>query len=221
MMSFSELVDITQLQELCQSFTDITGAATAILDLDGTILSATGWRDICTRFHRVHPETAKRCLESDTILAGRLRERSDYSLYKCRNGIYDAAVPIMINDTHVANFFSGQFFLEKPDLEYFRRQAEEFGFDTPEYLKALSEIPVYSSGQVIAIMDFFSRLARIMGEMGLNRRQLEDINAELKRHQEHLVDLVRERTSDLNKAEEIARIGSWKWDLATGHFTWS
>lgn len=220
-MKFSELVDISELQELCQSFTNSTGVSTAILDLDGTILSSTGWREICTRFHRVHPESARRCLESDTILAGRLREGSAYSLYRCKNGLYDAAVPIMINDMHVANFFTGQFFLDEPDPDYFRRQAAEFGFDTAAYLRALADIPVYSPEQVVATMEFFSRLARIVGEMGVSRKQLEDINRELKIHQEHLVDLVRERTCDLNKAEEIAHIGSWKWDLKTGSLTWS
>ena len=69
-MKFADLVDIKELQELCESFSIATGMATAILDIDGTVLVATGWHDICTKFHRVHPETARRCFESDTVLAG-------------------------------------------------------------------------------------------------------------------------------------------------------
>jgi len=54
---FSELIDINELQSLLESFTVATGFGTAILDLEGQILSATGWSDICTKFHRIHPLT--------------------------------------------------------------------------------------------------------------------------------------------------------------------
>ena len=61
-MKFSELVVIGELQSLCESFTGVTGAVTAILDLEGNILVATGWQDICTKFHRVQPLTAREVL---------------------------------------------------------------------------------------------------------------------------------------------------------------
>lgn len=186
-MKFAELVDITELQELCQSFTETTGAVTAILELNGEILSATGWKGICTNFHRVNPETSQRCLESDTILASQLKKGSLYNLYQCKNGLYDAAIPITINGIHVANFFAGQFLLKEPDIEFFKNQAKKFGFNTDEYLKALSEVPIYSKAQITSMLDFFSRLARIMGETGLARNELELANTELKKHQEHLV----------------------------------
>ncbi|HQN18784.1 MAG TPA: PocR ligand-binding domain-containing protein, partial [Syntrophobacteraceae bacterium] len=85
MVKFPEFVDITELRELCDSFTTLTGAVTAILDLEGNILVATGWHDICTRFHRVHPVTASRCRESDTVLAGRLGQGEPYNVYMCKN----------------------------------------------------------------------------------------------------------------------------------------
>ena len=52
---FSELIDIDELQSLLESFTTATGFGTAILDLEGQILTATGWADICTKFHRSPP----------------------------------------------------------------------------------------------------------------------------------------------------------------------
>jgi ligand-binding sensor protein len=143
-MNFSELVDIDELKEICESFTQLTGAATAILDLEGNILVATGWHDICTCFHRINPETALRCRESDTVLAGMLKAGEEYNVYKCKNGLVDVAVPILIAGEHVANFFTGQFFFEAPDRNYFIRQAEKFGFDQKPYLEALDRVPVFS-----------------------------------------------------------------------------
>jgi ligand-binding sensor protein len=65
----TELFNIEELRQLCESFTEINGTATAILDLEGNVLIATGWQPICTQFHRINDETKKRCSESDSILA--------------------------------------------------------------------------------------------------------------------------------------------------------
>ncbi len=200
-MKFAELVDISELQELCESFTALTGAVAAILDLEGTILIATGWQDICTRFHRVNPQTACRCTESDTVLAGQLKKGETYTVYKCKNGLVDVAVPIVVGGEHVANFFTGQFFFHPQDEEPFVVQAEEFGFDKESYLEALHKVPVFSEQQVRMMMHFFSHLARLIGEMGLARKQLEEANAKLRRHQEHLEELVKQRTSNIAASE--------------------
>ena len=136
-MKFSDIVNIEELASICVSFSELVGVATAILDVDGTILVSSGWFDICTRFHRINPETSLRCLESDTVIANGLRLGQQYNLYKCRNGLVDVAVPIVINGEHVANVFAGQFFLTEPDIDFFIHQAEEFGFDKTEYLEAL------------------------------------------------------------------------------------
>jgi len=203
-MEFVDLVDIDELRRLWESCTAFSGAASAILDLDGNILVATGWQEICTQFHRVHPETASRCRMSDTILASQLAKGERYNVYRCRNGLVDVAVPITIDGERVAHLFAGQFFLEAPEKEYFMRQAERFGFDEAAYLQALSRVPIYDDQQVRAMLDFFSRLARLMGEMGLARKRLENANAEQREHQEHLEDLVQQRTAALAAARERA-----------------
>jgi CheY-like chemotaxis protein/ligand-binding sensor protein len=178
-MRFGEIVDIAELKALCESFTAITGAVTAVLELDGQILVATGWQDICTRFHRCHPDSAKRCVESDTTLASQLRQGKPYNVYQCRNGLVDIAVPINVGGEHVANFFTGQFFFHQPDRDFFVRQAEEFGFDQAEYLAALDKTPIFSSEQIQHVMEFLTRLAKVIGEMGLARMKLQQANQAL------------------------------------------
>ena len=82
--TLSGLIDIKRLTILMEAFTTITGGVvTAILDLEGNILVATGWKDICTKFHRVHPETSRKCTESDTALAGQLHAGEHYNVYQC------------------------------------------------------------------------------------------------------------------------------------------
>ena len=207
-MKFADLVDIEEVRRLCESFTALTGAVTAILELDGTILVATGWQRICTQFHRVNPQTAARCRQSDTVLAGSLRRGETYSVYRCQNGLVDVAVPIQVNGEHVANFFTGQFFLEPPDTAYFRQQAAEFGFDERAYLEALTEAPIFSEPQVRVMMDFLGHLARLIGEMGMARWRLEAANQELRQHRAQLEERVRMRTAELSEAKEQAEMAN-------------
>ena len=83
----------------------------AIVDLKGNILVSIGWQDICTRFHRVHPETCKHCVESDTKLSAGVPS-GEFKLYRCKNNMWDTATPIMVGGQHVGNIFSGQFFFD-------------------------------------------------------------------------------------------------------------
>jgi PAS domain S-box-containing protein len=178
-VKLTELLPIDELRLLCDEFTSFTGAVTAVLDLEGNVLIATGWQPICTGFHRIEPGTAARCRESDTVLAARLAEGQSYNVYKCRNGLQDVAVPIVVMGEHVGNFFTGQFFSEPPDVEYFRAQAREFGFPEDEYLAALAKVPVFSEEKVRVMMGFFTRLTHLMAEMGLARAKQEQANREL------------------------------------------
>lgn len=178
-MKFAEIVDIDELQRICESFTAMTGAVMAILDLEGNILVATGWKEICTHYHRVNPCTASRCQESDTILAGKLEAGEKYNVYRCKNGLIDVAVPILIDGEHVANFFTGQFLFEPPNIAAFSRQAEEFGFDKEAYLNALNQVSIFSEAQIEAMMAFFTNFAQLIGRIGLAQKKLEESNAQL------------------------------------------
>ena len=143
--TFPQLVDLEKIRQLLEAHFKITGMLSAILDADENILVAVGWQDICTRFHRANPATCARCRESDAYIKAHIHDfDGEYLDYRCKNGLRDVAVPIFIGGEHLATFFTGQFFYDddKPDMEYFRAQAREFGFDEADYLDALSRVQV-------------------------------------------------------------------------------
>lgn len=167
--NISQLIDFEKVNILLEGYNKCTGFVTAILDLDGKVLSKSGWRQICTDFHRVHPETSKLCTISDTELAGKMAKGEKYHFYKCLNGLVDVAVPIVINGEHVANLFSGQFFFEEPDKEFFRKQAEKYGFNNAGYLDALEKVPVVSKEKVKTAMDFLLNMTQLISEMSFQK----------------------------------------------------
>lgn len=172
-----KIFDFEKVDTLLEGFYKTTGFVTAILDLKGNILSRSGWRDLCTNFHRINPKTAFRCTFSDTILASKMAEGEHYHYYKCLNGLVDVAVPIILRGVHVANLFSGQFFFEEPDYAFFKRQAKEFGFDEKEYLKAVSEVPVKSEEQVKQAMNFLLQMTELISDQGYQNLVLEEVNS--------------------------------------------
>lgn len=172
--SFSQLVNIDELRTLCEEFTQLTGFTTAILDLEGTMLVATGWQDICLRFHRCAPGTAVHCRVSDVVLADKLLDGEKYYQYRCGNGLIDIAVPIIIDGVHMASLYTGQFLFEPPDPEVFRQKAVANGFDEASYLDALGKVPIVTEQRARQAVGFLCRLAEMIGSMGLARKQLED-----------------------------------------------
>ena len=56
----AHIIDFRAIQELMDFFYKVTKIGVAILDLEGNILVATGWQDICTRFHRVQPQSLQK-----------------------------------------------------------------------------------------------------------------------------------------------------------------
>ena len=179
-----DLIDFEKVDILLEGFNKSTGFVTAIIDLDGKVLSKSGWRQMCTHFHRINPETSKKCTVSDTVLAGKMAEGEKYHFYKCLNGLVDVAVPIIINEEHVANLFSGQFFFEEPDLVFFKKQAKKYGFDEKKYLEALEKVPVISTEKVKTAMDFLLNMTMLISDLAFQKLELLELNMTIRSSEE-------------------------------------
>ena len=116
----TELIDIQLLQNLQEKLNAIYSFPSAILDNDGNVLTAVAWQDLCTKYHRRHPQCEKECIKSDQYILKHLHEANPAVTYVCPHGLVDNALPIIISGKHLGNFFTGQIFLEKPDREFFR-----------------------------------------------------------------------------------------------------
>jgi two-component system, sensor histidine kinase and response regulator len=200
------LLDFAQLSQILENFCNAIGIASAIIDLQGNVLAAARWQRICTHFHRVNPKTCARCIESDTELASHLQKGKKFTIYRCKNGMTDAASPILIEGVHVANVFVGQFLLERPDRSFFKKQAREFGFDPDEYIRALDEAPIISEDNLPNILGFLTGFAQLVASISLARLRAEKATSELKLYQTQLENLVEMRAGELKISEERTRL---------------
>jgi PAS domain S-box-containing protein len=186
-LELSDIIDVEELRSMMADFYALTGMLGAVLDVSGKVLVAVGWQDICTKFHRCHPETLKNCIESDTILTKDV-QAGTFKRYRCKNNMWDMATPLEVGGRHVGNVFIGQFFYEDetPDVELFREQARRYGFDEAEYFAALDRVPRFSRETVDTGMRFYANLAGIISTLSFSSIQQSRMLEERKRIEEEI-----------------------------------
>jgi ligand-binding sensor protein len=47
-----DLIDQAKVQSLMDSFSELNGVANGILDLEGGMVTGSGWKRICIKYHR-------------------------------------------------------------------------------------------------------------------------------------------------------------------------
>jgi PAS domain S-box-containing protein len=217
-LDLADIIDPQALQALMDDFHKLVPIPMAIIDLKGRVLVGKGWQDICTKFHRVHPETSENCRESDLQLTAGIPP-GEFKLYKCRNNMWDVATPIMVGGKHLGNLFSGQFFFddEEPDCELFRAQARRYGFDEAEYMAALDRVPHLNREFLGVTLEYFIKFANLVSKLSYSNIKLARSLAE----REALTASLRESEARLNRSQEIAHLGSWELDLVNSQLSWS
>ena len=186
-LELSDIIDSERIQRLMDEFYRLTHVGIGIIDLHGRVLVGTGWQDICTKFHRLNPESCRLCIESDLELSRNVPPGT-FKLYRCKNNMWDMATPIMLGGKKVGNIFLGQFLFddETPDREAFRQQAQRYGFDVKEYLAALDQVPRWSRQIVNAAMSFYAAFAEMIGRLSYSNIKLASALEERRRAEESL-----------------------------------
>ncbi|HVP13003.1 MAG TPA: PAS domain S-box protein [Phycisphaerae bacterium] len=204
-LELADIIDIPAVQSLLEDFYEVARIPMAILDLKGKVLIGVGWQDICTKFHRVNPQTCQNCVESDLRLSAGIPD-GECRLYKCRNNLWDMATPILVGGRHLGNLFAGQFFFEdeEPDYEMFRSQARQYGFDEQQYISALDAAPRLNRRLVDTGMEFFIKLAGLVSHLSYGSVKLARLLAEHERIQDRLL----RQTAQLEEQTRIADLAS-------------
>ncbi|MGE5473172.1 MAG: PAS domain S-box protein [Ignavibacteriales bacterium] len=172
-LELSEIFDTHAIQSLMDDFYKLSHIPLSLDDINGKTLVGVGWQDICTKFHRVHPDTCKQCFESNKILSSVISP-GEIKQYKCMNNMWDIATPIIVDDKHIGNIFAGQFFYEDEpiDYEYFRSNARRYGFNEEEYIEALEKVPRLSRDAVNNCISFLMNLANMISQLSYGNIKL-------------------------------------------------
>jgi len=178
-VELAEIIDIQTIQSLIDDFYELTHIPIGLRDLKNIVLAGAGFQDICSKFHRAHPETCKHCIES-IVEQSRNILPGEYKLYRCKNNMWDILTPIMVSNQHVGNIIAGQFIFDDEPLDYelFRSQARKYGFNEEEYITALEKVPRLSRKAVDTALSFFMTIANILSQLSYSNNKLAQSLAE-------------------------------------------
>ena len=202
------ILDSQKTNKLFSTFSNLINVPIAVIDIKGNVLSSSNWQSICINFHRKNILTCERCIQSDIELANSLKDKNNFTMYNCKNGLTDCASPIIIEGQHIANLFIGQFLRTTPDKKFFNKQAEKFGFDKTEYFNALKDVPIINERKSKEITNYLTNFAELLASMTYEKylseekdkvytKTLEKKNKELEFINKNLEEIVKKRTKKL------------------------
>jgi len=162
-------LDLHVLPDILDNFSAATGlAASLAAPGTGEILMRAGGEDVCARFHRVNAQSARQCTaDCEGLLTGLSQDPGGIHIKRCHMRLTNGATPLIIRGAHVADLHVGHALLASPDIDWFRQQAEYYGFDQCNYLASVKKVEVVGPDQFQRALSLLSRYMTMMVELGL------------------------------------------------------
>ncbi|WP_419770575.1 MAG: diguanylate cyclase [Candidatus Marinarcus sp.] len=189
---FIDLVNVSEFEQLLESFYKATGIPNGLVDIDGQVIIQAGWTEACAKFHRVNEEAKLSCIQSDISLMKNMCE-GEVNCALCKNGLVDYATPIVLEGKQLATLFLGQVLNKEPNMEFFSKQAKKYHYDETSYLQAISRVPVVEKKQMESLMDCVVKMAHMLAMNGLSKFREASLKHDLNENKEqkiHLKDIL-------------------------------
>jgi PAS domain S-box-containing protein len=158
-ISFEDLFDLDDIQQLQDEFAEATGVASIITHTDGTpITSPSNFCQLCRDLIRKSNKGLQNCFKSDAEV-GRYNPDGP-NVQRCLSGgLWDAGAGITVGGQHIANWLIGQVRDETQTDENMIEYAKEIGVDAHIFIEAFREVPSMSREQFNKIAQMLFTLA--------------------------------------------------------------
>lgn len=182
-ITFEDLFDLEEIQQLQDQFADATGVASIITQTNGTpITKPSNFCRLCSEIIRKTEKGRANCYKSDALI-GKLNP-SGPAIQRCMSGgLYDAGAGISVGGKHIANWLIGQVRDERQTEDDMRRYAREIGADEDEVADAFSEVTSMTFTQFEKISKMLFALSNQLSQSAYNNI-LEARHIEENRHAE-------------------------------------
>ena len=142
-----DLINIDDLQQLQDQFSNATGVASIITQPDGTpITEPSNFCRLCSEVIRKTDTGVHNCQHSDAALGAPCP--SGPIIQPCLSGgLMDAGASITVGGRHIANWLIGQVRNDSLDEGQILHYSDEIGADREEFRQALAEVPVMSKAR--------------------------------------------------------------------------
>ena len=185
---FSDLFSLEEIQQLQDDFSNATGVASIITDIDGTPITApSNFCRLCSDIIRKTRVGASNCLKSDACI-GRLNTATPNIQICLSGGLWDAGAGISVGGRHVANWLIGQVRDETQTEEKMLEYAKTIGAEGKRFIDAFREVPSMSTEKFAQIATVLFRLANQLSTAAYNNIQQARFLSERRRAEDELRD---------------------------------
>jgi ligand-binding sensor protein len=200
-MDIRDFVNVKELEQLMQDWSDATGLATIGVDSNGEYFTKDiNFNDFCIKYTRGSEEGLRRCAKCDAECTG---------TYYCHAGLMDFSRDIIVDGQKVGAIIGGQVLPQEPDENKFRKIAVELGINPDEYVAALQKVPVRTEKSIKAAAQLLGDTVNIIVNASYkNSRDAEKIDC-LDEDIENAANLIREineKSQQLDKIESKQNI---------------
>ena len=175
----TDLIDVSVLQSIQDTFAKVFGLPTVIVDSSGSnVTNITHRLRFCEDLTRTSPEGGARCTACDQRAMGEAGDANRPAIFRCWNGLYDCAIPIAPKGEVLGYFLCGQVLTGPPDVDRFARTAAEIETSPSAYLEALREVRVMPLDQYESSIKTMHTLAQMIADQAAasidNLKMLQD-----------------------------------------------
>ena len=180
-LHITDLITVGTLQLLQDAFSEMTGMAALTTDSDGTPVTQGSGFEVCCNMCRESEVGRHRCEQCDINGAIISQKEHRAYTYDCHAGLVDFAAPVMANGVVMGSFIGGQVFVEPPDFDQVRKNAEEMGIDPDKYEAAIRNVPIVSREKVDKATHFLYVIASVLSNIALKGYELHKSYIELEK----------------------------------------
>ncbi len=220
--SLLDMIPLEDLQQIQDALAEINGVASVITDTDGNPLTMpSNELALCDIIRKSDRGNTDCTVEFAEIIAKIKQERRTTSTLCVPLGIYKAAVPIIVDDMHLANWWITQCSDTPRTHTEIVAYAERIGVDYALLKKNFGNLPRVDEQGFNKTLQWIDSLTRRITRMGYqnllltrNLDKLHHLEDELNFHRAKLEDLVERRTAELMKTNNRLQLEVMERDLA-------
>ncbi|MBC2709620.1 MAG: PocR ligand-binding domain-containing protein [Desulfosarcina sp.] len=167
-----DLISKEKLDELLRVFTEATGVASIITEVDGRpITQPHNFTTLCLNYARSTEQGRHKCYQSDSYGGRESAELKKCLIYRCLNaGLLDSAAPVIVEGYHLANVLCGQVLEEPAETDVAIQRAHAIGItDIEGYLESIKKITIMSRERLRSIVNLMEVITQTVSEQALKK----------------------------------------------------
>lgn len=200
----TDLIDVDILQKIQDGFSEITGMAALITDEEGIpVTTGSNFCDYCKKYTRMSEIGRINCEECDKQGALVTLKEGRPFIYSCHAGLYDYAVPILLEDRFIGSFAGGQVLTRPLDKEFVRRAAVRLGINEEEYIDAAEGILIKSKDEIHDAAKLLYYIGNVISDMAYKSNEYLKKNHKLERAAQSQTDFITDMNAEFKNNMNI------------------